>query len=235
MSTPTKACQILTFFKLCPFNLNQIIVPSSENYLLFKLARKIIIYCFSYELSDHYLVDLENTICNFLAEWKENYEELHGFVPNMHFINHIVRDIKLFGHPSVYSCLRYEAKHQVFKRISKKKSGYKNHQKTLMNTHARQLEHQFSGGSDVYSDQQSNLVRGSCVTINGRLVLIDKVQCKDFEGIELQITATDHDLLCHEVVKTDNRIYGTSKQVDRPSQAFLTFDTKSYILINSFI
>ena len=223
MCTPTKAIQILTFYKLCPFIFTKIIDTNSDNYRLFKLARKIIIYCFSFELSQLYLNDLSTSIEEFLGEWNTEYKELHGFVPNMHFMTHIVGDIQKFGMPSEYSCLRYEAKHQQFKRISKKKPAYKNHQQTLMNTYSRQLEFQFSEKNYSFL-HEPDFKRGSCVSVKGMLLLVDKVHGQNIYGTELNIIRADLKLFCHIVSVSNNKVTSTFDQIDRPSQPFFCFE-----------
>ena len=62
-----------------------------------------------------------------------------------HIVQHIPYDIKLFGPPRFYWCMRYEAKNQEFKKASKL-SNYQNMPKTLAEFHVGRVAHRLRRG-----------------------------------------------------------------------------------------
>jgi hypothetical protein len=59
--------------------------------------------------------EVEFKINDFLTELKQLYKD-KSITPKFHFLVHYPRCIKLFGPPRNYSCMRFDSKHQVFKR-----------------------------------------------------------------------------------------------------------------------
>lgn len=211
MSIPSKASQILTFFKLEPFILMGITDPLSENYRAFKLMRRIVMLTFSKKLSETALDSLRDSITDFLIEWNQSYAEIHGFVPNLHFLTHLVEDIKLFGHPTEFSCMRYEAKHQQFKRISKKKQGFKGHQKTIIHTFIGSQNLKVKSGNFLLNNLPWTMKRNDCICVlqNQNYTLINN--CKDgkYDGYSLALDRFDENYMCYRATVTDQEVQDT--------------------------
>ena len=210
LSIPTKASQVLTFYKLAPFILENIIDPYSENFWAFKCMRKIVLYTFSKKLTEESLESLQAAISDFFIEWNHSYEELHGFKPNHHFLTHLVDDIKLFGHPTEFSSMRYEGKHQQFKIISKKNQGFKDHQQTIIHTFigAQNLKlkmRNFLKQPENMKLKQSDLV---CVYHDDIYILISKCTRRQFNGKKVILSEFDDNMLCYKIEISKNEVNG---------------------------
>lgn len=231
---PTKATQIQTFYKLAPFILKDVFVIDSPNYEPFKLMRRIIMYSFSKKLGQISLLQLERDIVDFLTLWNSEYADIFGFVPNHHFLTHLVEDIKLFGHPTEFSCMRHEAKHQQFKRVSKKKQGFKNHQKTLIET--------YIGGENIRLRQMSFLKPfylkieendKICVKDGERFLWVLETANASYKGLRVELRAFDMATMCYRMMITDQEImvncdgkneYNFYQIIEHDGENFLLFD-----------
>ena len=236
MAIPTKATQILTFFKLAPFILKGIIDTLSENYWSFKLMRRIIMVVFSKEFTKESLDDLNDDISDFLIDWKHTYYQEHGFLPNHHFLTHLVEDIRLFGHPSEFSCMRYEAKHQQFKRISKKKQGFKNHHLTLIKTFIGCENLKLSKGTYLEKDTKHPIITfkdNICASQNGDYYFISRCKNQKFDGFVAKLGQFCKELMCTEIFKTEISVTEIQCQENFEMYQILEYDEKLYILADN--
>lgn len=88
---------------------------------MMNLFRKIVMICFSFEINDMGLAILEKTIAKFIQMWSSEYKSF----PKLHYLVHLPTSIKKFGPAIHFSCFRFEARHQIFKRYARN-CGFKN-------------------------------------------------------------------------------------------------------------
>lgn len=235
LSVSCKAAQILTFYKLAPFILKSIIIPDSENYKPFRILREIIMGIFSISMEKSFVDSLNGKIKSFLTEWKTHYEPLHGFQPNFHFMQHLVDDIKNFGHPFEFSCFRYESKHQSFKIISRKKHGFKYHLKTVIETYVGSVNLKIKNQTFMKSEKVYTFKKSHNAVILYESQLVRVIKCEDnlFSGNILEKVAFNNFLNAVEVKETE-LITGVIGDEGVITTSLLEFDEKKYVLNFSF-
>lgn len=105
--------------------------PYFENYINLLEIMSIV---FGYQIS-HGMID---ALADLIAEYLDTYTQLYGansLIPKQHFMTHYPRLIEFFGPLYTFMCLRFEAKHQFFKRITQGMRNYKNLPLTLSVRH----------------------------------------------------------------------------------------------------
>lgn len=236
LNIPTKATQVLTFYKLAPLILGDIIVLDSPNYKPFKLMREIIMICFSKTISENGLVQLEDSVYKFLVTWRDMLSDTENFKPNHHFLTHLIDNIKTFGHPSEFSCLRYEAKHQVFKQISRKKHGFKNHLLTIVAVYngKQNLNLQnvpiFLGAESLSFEKNDNAV----IFWQERLVKLDYARNGKFSGKYLKEIGISRDLMALHVVVESNSVRGSLENYSNSIMMLVTSGNSQFVLLDHF-
>lgn len=237
LSIPTKATQVLTFYKLAPFILKDIVILDSENYRLFKLMREIILICFSKKISESGLEKLERTIYNFLVEYRNQMGDDENFKPNHHFMTHLIGDIKMFGHPTEFACMRFEAKHQIFKRISKKKQGFKRHMLTLVDVYTGRQNIRLKNLKKILESNIINFARTDNAAIfwNGQLLLLDNCSGMKFQGRYLRPLQYHEDYMAMEVLDdSETVISGTLENYEESFLFLVKLYNRCFVLIDRF-
>ncbi|KAK6488872.1 hypothetical protein HHUSO_G7827, partial [Huso huso] len=72
----------------------------------------------------HWISHLECLTENFLSDFKQLFPD--HFTPKIHFLVHYARLIQEYGAPRSYWCMRFEAKHQYFKKVAHLMNNFKN-------------------------------------------------------------------------------------------------------------
>ncbi|XP_051165636.1 uncharacterized protein LOC127284290 [Leptopilina boulardi] len=101
--------------------------PYFRNYISLLEITSIV---FGYEISYGMIDALGDLIADYLTTFTELYGA-DSLIPKQHFMIHYPRLIRRFGPLGTFMCLRFEAKHQVFKRIIQGMRNYKNLPLTL--------------------------------------------------------------------------------------------------------
>lgn len=197
-----KAAQVLTFYRFAPFILHDIVDTSSNDYLIFKLLRRIILICFSRSVSE--FEKISSLVKEYLTEWNKCYKEIRGFQPNHHFLVHLSDDIKRFGHPMNFSCMRFEGKHLVFKKISKKKQAFKNHYETLIKTYTAILNTDKDNlFSHTFSNENYSRANQVVLLHHSNVYFIVESSPTHYLCNKIQICEYSEDLSAYEILITD--------------------------------
>lgn len=132
------ATQSICLFRNLPFVLYRFkdVPELSPMWKCVQLLLKFLVFAYSQELSEQELTELESITTRFLKQFLEcTKEQQKNLTPKLHFMLHYANIIRMVG-PLVYmSTIRYEAKHQAFKRISRKTNNFRNICKTLATKH----------------------------------------------------------------------------------------------------
>ena len=96
------------------------------------------------------VVLLQHLIATYLSSFVEVFGA-ESVIPKMHYMVHYPRFISLLGPMRNYWCMRFEAKHQYFKRIAASTKCFKNITKTLAKRHQMRQSREMSGSEVLLS------------------------------------------------------------------------------------
>lgn len=105
-----KAVQSWLLLRALPFLIGHFVEKENQHMRLLIILSKIVQICFSLEISEQMLIELQFFIKNFNSLFKLLFPEVTP-INKMHHMTHYVESIKAKGPLSNYNCLKYEAKH----------------------------------------------------------------------------------------------------------------------------
>lgn len=163
--------------KLCLFRLLPIIFHDVIDYLtlfpLYTMLREIISYLYANVIRKSWLPYIDVLCKSFHSLMVERLPD--DITPKLHFITEYCRSIEKHGLPVLNSCIRFESKHQYFKKIANCSLNFKNPLLTMSKRHQlrqcllNKLESsRFSPSLTVYSSRPVALFKFS-IPIQGFL------------------------------------------------------------------
>lgn len=114
-SIKLSAVEMWTLAYALPFIVQDIVEADCPYFANYINLLQIMCIVFGYEISR----GMVDALADLIAEYLQTYTELYGaLIPKQHFMLHYPRLILFFGPLATYMTLRFEAKHQFFKRIT---------------------------------------------------------------------------------------------------------------------
>lgn len=110
-----KASEIWTLFRLLPLIVGSY-VPPKKYWNCYILLLKVVDLIMVPVVRRLWIPSLEEKITEFLATFHELFPD--GVIPKMHFLVHYPSLMLKYGPIIHLSCIRFEAKHQYFKKVS---------------------------------------------------------------------------------------------------------------------
>lgn len=143
------ASQSICLFRHLPFVLHQFknVPVLNSIWKCIQNLLKFLVIVYSHELSEKDLNRLDSITTQFLDQFLE-CTKAH-LIPKLHFMLHYADIIRLVGPVVHMSTIRYEAKHQVFKRLAKKTNNFRNINKTLATKHQH---HMCANGYSIHDE-----------------------------------------------------------------------------------
>lgn len=132
------ASQSICLFRNLPFVLYRYkdVPELASIWICVQLLLQILVIVYSHEFTEPDLIRLELITTKFLEQFLEcTKDQQKHLIPKLHLMLHSADIIRMVGPLVDKSTIRYEAKHQVFKRISKKTNNFRNINKTLAIKH----------------------------------------------------------------------------------------------------
>lgn len=186
------ATQSICLFRNLPFVLFRFkdVPELAQIWKCIQLLLKFLVIVYSHELSEQDLVELESIANQFL----DKFLQCTGLnlTPKLHFMLHYAVIIRMIG-PLVYLCtIRYEAKHQTFKRIMKKTNNFRNINRTLALKHQQQMcAQEFSIRNEIEHTKEKPVDSETMDAIRGYFADLDllprdlmKIEWLRFNGFE---------------------------------------------------
>ena len=131
--------------------------------------------------------------------------------------------------------MRYEAKHQEFKRISKKKQGFKDHHRTIIETFVGQQNIKLNHGKFMkISPIELKEVDNICIYVDGKYYLIKESKNGNYQGNRLEIIEFDSNYMCHVVQKTDETVTGNLMEEQYSYNQIIFFENRMLLLTDRF-
>lgn len=150
------ACQKLCLFRLLPLIIGNYIPQGNVVWLLYLLCREIGDIILSPRIEREWLTHLEYLVHEFLKTF--NQVNPQSMTPKFHFILHYSRLISELGPVRQLWCMRYEAKHQYFKKVASKLNNCKNITKSFATKH--QLHQCWEQASSDFLQQEASSING---------------------------------------------------------------------------
>ena len=148
-----KAVAMLSLLFCLPHILGPIFITGNDDhYKHFICLVKITQICFSPYSNENTHAELESLVEQFGSEWLRLYP-MSRVRPKLHFLVHLVEQMRQFGSLHGLSCLRYEAKHGWFKDMRIK--NFKNLPLSLSNKHQLYLCHKMI---DIHGAPAKNFI-----------------------------------------------------------------------------
>ena len=119
-----KAIEKWTLFRTLPFIIGDKIPKDNKEWQLFLCLREIGEIILAPTISASWISYLEFLISSFLTDFRRLYPD--KITPKVHFLLHYPHLIQEFGPPRAHWCMRYEAKHLYFKKVSERNCNFKN-------------------------------------------------------------------------------------------------------------
>ncbi|CAG2215378.1 unnamed protein product [Mytilus edulis] len=210
---------------LLPFMIGDKIPDEDQHWNNFLRLIQITVLVISPIASD----DTVNSLTQLIYEHNLNFKELYpdvDFTPKLHFMTHFPDQIKKFGPGRNHWCVRFEAKHNLFK--SRKWKNFRAIEKSTAFFHQRWMcLQQLSGNgekSEVY------LYEGDSVK-QGITVLQEQIS----EGVKRTIESTGI-VIPHEVMRTGNvSIHGISYSINNVIVIDNNAEEPTFGMIRAFI
>ena len=185
---------MLTLCQIFPLILGTKVDETNKKYLNFIRLLQITQLCTSPYASQDSAGQLQQLIMEHHEEFMMLYPH-SSITPKMHFLVHMVNQVIQFGPLRHQWCLRFEAKHGLFKKFSWK--CFKNLPKSMAEKHQRWMSYQILGESDTNVKSTCFLYAGD-VTLEG-----DSVRVSDhYPNLEPEITqlCTSHGMSTQQPV-----------------------------------
>lgn len=126
-----KAVEKWTLLRTIPLIIGNRISKSDKNWQLILCLRNIAEILLAPTISIHWISPLAELITSFLTVFKSLFPD--SITPKLHFLVHYPRLIQDFGPPRAHWCMRFEAKHLYFKKVSQVVCNFKNICSSLAN------------------------------------------------------------------------------------------------------
>ena len=198
------ASQKWQLFLAMPHIVGQHIPDEYQPWQVYLLLRQITDIVFASPISTAALLDLEISIEMFLKLYKEVFDDAN-ITPKFHYLLHYPRLIKIYGPLRLLWCLRFESKHQYFKKVVRSAGNYINVTYTMARRHQMRQCWEFS--TDVLYNSAQCLTKTSPMPFSElpfdlTVVLTNKLQI-DINGNEM-LTFTNNLLFNNVTYKIDN-------------------------------
>lgn len=133
------ASQSICIFRNLPFVLFRFkdSPELSEMWKCIQYLLQILTIVYSYDVSEHDLSRLDIITNQFLDQFRKCVNE--PLIPKLHFMLHYSSIIRRVGPVMYMNTIRYEAMHQIFKRIARKTKIFRNINKTMARRHQQQM------------------------------------------------------------------------------------------------
>ena len=127
------ASEKLSLFRMLPFLVGYCVAVANPHWLLYLQLRDIVDYILSPSFPLDKLSYLQVLIEEFLGTFINLFPG--KMTPKFHFLLHYPALVKKFGPLKYLGCMRFEAKHQYFKKPASVSKNFKNIAKTFANRH----------------------------------------------------------------------------------------------------
>lgn len=136
------------------------IPEGNEHWEIFLEYREITDMLLAEEVPEAWIPYLEYRIEQFLQRYMSTYPDA-SVTPKMHFMVHYPRIVSQLGPLVQYWCMRFEAKHQYFKRLATRTMNFRNIAKTMASRHQLLQGYQLSslGATDILCTGQKKANR----------------------------------------------------------------------------
>ncbi|XP_058887311.1 uncharacterized protein LOC131738084 [Acipenser ruthenus] len=155
---PGTAIQKWCMFNFLPFLIGHFVPTEDEHWQHYLLFREIVDFVMSPVVKKSSLSHLQILIGEFLSEFNRLYPG--NFIPKLHYLVHYPRLLAEFGPLRSLWCLRFEGKHQYFKRLARNVCNFRNICFTLAKRHQQRQCWDFCCADALH---QSYEQEGSCV------------------------------------------------------------------------
>lgn len=138
--TPIKgsAAEKLCFFRFFSFLVGDKVPIDNPTYKVYLQLRAIVDIILAPQVSKGAAAYLKVCIEDFYVAFKKTFPNVN-IIPKMHYIIHYPSLLLSYGPLSRLSCMRFEAKHQFFKSLSRKMRNFKSISATLCRRHQMHL------------------------------------------------------------------------------------------------
>lgn len=119
-----KAVEKWTLLRTIPLIIGNKISKGDKNWQLILCLKNIAEILLAPTISIHWISPLAQLITSFLTVFKNLFPD--SITPKLHFLVHYPRLIEDFGPPRAHWCMRFEAKHRYFKKVSQVVCNFKN-------------------------------------------------------------------------------------------------------------
>lgn len=132
------AAEKLCFFRFFSLLVGDSVPEGNPAYQVYLELRAIMDIVLAPQVSRGSVAYLKVLIEDFYSAFKETFADV-SIIPKMHYLTHYPSFLLLYGPLSKLSCMRFEAKHQFFKSLTRKVRNFKNISTTLSRRHQMQL------------------------------------------------------------------------------------------------
>nr|XP_054919782.1 uncharacterized protein LOC129381174 [Dermacentor andersoni] len=132
------AAEKLCFFRFFSLLVGDSVPEGNPAYQVYLELRAIVDIVLAPQVSRGSVAYLKVLIEDFYSAFKETFADV-SIIPKMHYLTHYPSFLLLYGPLSKLSCMRFEAKHQFFKSLTRKVRNFKNISSTLSRRHQMQL------------------------------------------------------------------------------------------------
>jgi len=153
MMLPGKAVEKLCMFRCLPFLVGCCVPPDDEVWKLYVGAREIVEILLAPAFPAGVLGFLALLIESFLYEFALKFPG--KMTPKLHFMMHYPRLIADYGPLRALWCLRFEAKHQYFKKIANGQNNFRNICRTFADRHQSQQCWEFTSLDLFHQDEET--------------------------------------------------------------------------------
>ena len=150
-SLPGKATEKWCLFRILPLLISELIPVDDAYWNLFLKCRSIADYLFAPSITDDDIDHLESEILIFLDEFVKLFP--NKLTPKFHFLLHYPTQIRKLGPLCHLWCMRFEGKHQYFKRIANQVCNFRNIAYSLAKRHQLRLCWEFT--SDDFLEREA--------------------------------------------------------------------------------
>ena len=152
-----KAIQIKTLLKILPFILSKLVDVTNKFFVYFMEFIEIVHALCAPLFTRASVQQLEDLIKMHLRKYSTLFADT--FLPKMHYLIHLPRQILLFGPPARWTCMREEAMHKRFKGYARN-ANCNALDMTIANAHQKYVSSEFADiGSRTKSEMHFEVVR----------------------------------------------------------------------------
>jgi len=148
------AIQKMEWCLLLPRLVGKFVSEQDEAWQVYLYLREVCDIVLAPAIQKDSILLLRDVIASFLSTFCEVFGE-EFFIPKMHFMVHYPRFIQLMGPMRNYWCMRFESKHQYFKKVAAVTNCFKNITHTLTKRHQMRQSWEFSGDEILAPDDRA--------------------------------------------------------------------------------